>query len=183
MKQESQTRNHSVVRWVLGVILALDIVLLGINWRLSQTPRAQPTELRRLALLEKQYQADTARLEGFRRALPSDEKQWDDFYTSNFRPFASGYAAISGDLGELSGSAGLHMDNISYHTHNQQNHGLLQVDIATSVEGDYPSLINFLDKLEHSKNFYVLDSLTLASSSTSAGKIRLNLQLTTYFRT
>lgn len=57
----------------------------------------------------------------------------------------------------------------------------MQVDIATSVEGDYDSLIQFLNKLEHSDNFYVLDSLTLASSS--AGKLRLNLQLRTYFRT
>ena len=57
----------------------------------------------------------------------------------------------------------------------------MEVDISTAIEGDYDSLIQFLDKLEHSENFYVLDSLALASST--AGKLRLNLQLRTYFRT
>jgi hypothetical protein len=57
----------------------------------------------------------------------------------------------------------------------------MQIDIATAVEGDYESLVSFLNKLEHSDHFYVLDSLALASSS--AGKLRLNLQLRTYFRT
>jgi hypothetical protein len=55
------------------------------------------------------------------------------------------------------------------------------VDIATAVEGDYEGLIQFLNKLEHSDNFYVLDDLTLATSS--VGKLRLNVQLRTYFRT
>jgi hypothetical protein len=183
MRQETQQRNRAIVRWTLIFILAADVILLGVNWRLSQAPMVPATELRRLELLGKQYQADTARLEGFRRELPADEKQWDDFFKSNFRSYASGYSAISGDLGDLSRTAGLHMDNITYHTHNPDTRGLVQVDIGTAVEGDYPSLINFLDKLEHSNNFYVLDSLTLASSSTSAGKIRLNLQLRTYFRT
>src|SRR6266404_4339286 len=59
--------------------------------------------------------------------------------------------------------------------------GLMEIDIITAVEGDYASLVNFLDKLEHSDHFYVLDSLSLASSN--AGKIRLNIQLRTYFRT
>jgi len=45
----------------------------------------------------------------------------------------------------------------------------MEIDITTAVEGDYASLVNFLDKLEHSDHFYVLDSLSLASSN--AGKI------------
>ena len=32
----------------------------------------------------------------------------------------------------------------------------MEVEIATAVEGDYDSLIQFLNKLEHSDNFYVL---------------------------
>jgi hypothetical protein len=57
----------------------------------------------------------------------------------------------------------------------------MQVDITTAVEGNYEGLIQFLDKLEHSDNFYVLDSLALASSR--EGKLRLNVSLRTYFRT
>ena len=181
MKKDILNRNKAIVRWALIVLVGLDVILLVVNWRLDQTPRIPPVELARLGMVEKSYRADTERLEGFRRQLPADEKQWDEFFNTNFRPAGAGYSAISGNLGELSRSAGLHADTINFHEHPPDARGLMEVDIATAVEGDYESLINFLNKLEHSENFYVLDSLALASSN--GGKLRLNLQLRTYFRT
>ncbi len=48
------------------------------------------------------------------------------------------------------------MDTITFRQHTPDARGLVQVDISTAVEGNYEGLINFLDKLEHSENFYVL---------------------------
>ena len=180
MKPIVLSRN-AIVRACLAVIIVADIILVGVNWNLNRSPHVQATDLNRLSMLEKSYRADNARLERFRVELPTDEKQWDEFFTTHFQPSRAGYSAISDDLGELSRSAGLHSDSITYHPHNPDARGLMEVEIATAVEGDYDSLIQFLNKLEHSDNFYVLDSLALASSS--AGKLRLNLQLRTYFRT
>ncbi len=180
MKQNLQ-RRKAVIRWGLILILGLDALLVLVNWKLSQSPRVSASELRRLELLDKSYRADNARLDKFRADLPADEQQWDVFYTARFRPARAGYSAVSADLAELSRSAGLRTDDINFHEHNPDARGLMEVEITTAIEGDYESLISFLDKLEHSDNFYVLDSLTLASSS--AGKLRLNLQLRTYFRT
>lgn len=174
-------QRNKIIRWTLAVVLAGDVVLLGLNWRLNSSPHIQTTDLNRLSMLEKQYHADNARLERFRAELPADEKEWDSFFTTHFHPATAGYSAISEDLGQLSTSAGLRSDNISFHQHSPDARGLMQIDISTAVEGDYESLIQFLNKLEHSDNFYVLDSLSLASSS--AGKLRLNLQLRTFFRT
>jgi Tfp pilus assembly protein PilO len=180
MKQNMQ-RRKAIIRWSLIVILGMDVLLVVVNWRLNQNPRVPAGELRRLELLEKSYRADNARLERFRTELPADEKQWDAFFTAHFRPAGAGYSAVSADLGELTRSAGLRTDTIIFHEHNPDGRGLMEVDISTAIEGDYESLISFLDKIEHSDNFYVLDSLALASSS--AGTLRLNLQLRTYFRT
>jgi Tfp pilus assembly protein PilO len=174
-------RRKSIVRWSLIILLGLDVVLAGVNFKLSQSPRVAPGDLNRLALLEKSYRADNARLDKFRAELPADEKQWDEFYTTNFRPAGAGYSAVSADLGQLSHSAGLRTDTIAFRQHAPDARGLMEIDITTAVEGDYESLVKFLDKLEHSDNFYVLDSLALASST--AGKLRLNIQLRTYFRT
>ena len=179
MSEMFQIRK-SIVRWVLVVILGLDVILLTVNYRLNQSPRIAPDEIKRLDMLEKSYRADNARLNKFRAELPVDEKQWDEFFTTHFRPAGAGYSAVSEDLGQLSHSAGLRTDTITFHQHNPDARGLMEIEISTAVEGDYESLVNFLDKLEHSDHFYVLDSLTLASSN--AGKIRLNIQLRTYFR-
>ena len=180
MKQVVIKRN-AVVRWGLAVLLAADLLLVGVNWSLDRSPHAQAGDLTRLALDEKSYRADNARLEKFRTELPADEKQWDQFFNTHFHPAGAGYSAISQDLGELSRSAGLQSDSITFHQHTPDARGLMEIDISTGVEGNYDSLIRFLDKLEHSDNFYVLDTLALASSS--GGKLRLNLQLRTYFRT
>lgn len=173
--------RNNMIRWVLAAILVADAVLFGVHWKLNSSPHVQLTDLNRLVMLEKQYRADNARLERFKTELPADEKQWDEFFTTHFHPAGAGYSAISEDLGDLSRSAGLRSDSISFHQLPPDARGLMQVDITTAVEGDYDSLIQFLNKLEHSDNFYVLDSLALASSS--VGKLRLNVHLRTYFRT
>src|ERR1700682_4949982 len=173
--------RKAIVRWGLTVILTLDVVLLGVNFKLNQGPRVAPGEVRRLELQEKALRADNVRLTKVRAELPTDEKQWDEFFTTHFRPAGAGYSAVSEDLGQLSHSAGLRTDTVTFHQHNADDRGLMEIEIATAVEGDYESLVNFLNKLEHSDHFYVLDSLSLASSN--AGKIRLNIQLRTYFRT
>jgi hypothetical protein len=49
------------------------------------------------------------------------------------------------------------------------------------VSGDYSSVVRFVNNLEHSDTFYVLDGLALAANG-SGGQLRLNLQLRTYFR-
>ena len=180
MKAIILERNKKV-RWILAVILFADAILILVGWRLNSTTHVQPGELNRLSMLEKQYRADNTRLERFRTELPADEKQWDEFFTTHFHPAGAGYSAISEDLGGLSRSAGLSSDAVTFHQHPADARGLMQVDIATAVEGDYDGLVQFLNKLEHSDNFYVLDSLSLASSS--VGKLRLNVQLRTYFRT
>lgn len=180
MKFETQHRNN-VIRVLLGIVLLADVVLLGTQWKLNSSPHVQRTDLNRLSMLERQYRADDSRLDRFRSELPADEKQWDEFFTTHFHPAGAGYSAISEDLGNLSRTAGLRSDTISFHQHDPDARGLMQVDISTAVEGDYDNLVQFLDKLEHSDNFYVLDSLALASSS--VGKLRLNVQLRTYFRT
>ena len=180
MRAEIQ-RRKKVIRWALGAILCADLLLAGVNWSLERSPHVSPGDLRRLEVLEKSYRADNNRLEGFRAALPADEKQGDEFFETHFRPASEGYSAISEDLGKLSASAGLTADRITFRQHSPDARGLLEVDIVTGVEGSYESLVNFLDKLGHSENFYVLDGLSLASST--PGRIRLNLQLRTYFRT
>jgi len=174
-------QRNKTIRWILGVILVADAALIGVQWKLNSSPHVQPGELNRLGMMEKQYRADNARLERFKTELPADEKQWDEFFTTHFHPAGAAYSAISEDLGDLSRSAGLQSDAISFHQHAPDARGLMQVDIATAVEGDYDNLVQFLNKLEHSDNFYVLDNLTLASST--VGKIRLNVHLRTYFRT
>ena len=55
------------------------------------------------------------------------------------------------------------------------------VTVLDSVDGDYPAIIQFINGLERSKYFYLLNNLQLDTSN--LGGIRLRLELRTYFRT
>src|SRR3982074_1971304 len=105
------------MRWARIVVLGLDVLLLAFNLKLNQVPRIAPDQIKRRPLMEKSYRADNARLDKFRSELPADEKQWDEFFTMHFRPAGAGYSAVSEDLGQLSHSAGLRTDTISFHQH------------------------------------------------------------------
>jgi len=58
----------------VAAILVADLILVGGNWRLAQSPRVSAGDLARLELAGKCYRADTARLQKFRDELPADEK-------------------------------------------------------------------------------------------------------------
>jgi hypothetical protein len=55
------------------------------------------------------------------------------------------------------------------------------ITITESVDGNYPAIIQFINGLERSKYFYLLNNLQLDTSN--LGGIRLRLELRTYFRT
>ena len=65
------------------------------------------------------------------------------------------------------------------------NPNLTEVLIDATINGDYKSVIRFLNGLQRSTNYQV-DNLTLATDNTNqgaSGVIKVSLHLRTYFRT
>ncbi len=63
---------------------------------------------------------------------------------------------------------------------------MTEVAIDATVNGNYKSVIAFLNGLQRSASLYEVDSLTLASENAnqaSANLIKVALHLKTYFRT
>lgn len=174
-------RTKIIIRAILGVVIAADIVLAGVNWQMASANRTPQSEL---ILLKRQHAlmaADITRAETIRTTLPAIEQQCDTFFHQNFRPMASGYSSVISDIGSFSRGAGLQAGNLSFHQHEPDKRGVTQVDIFAVVDGDYASVVRFVNDLQHSDTFYVLDGLSLAASGTG-GQLKLNLQLRTYFR-
>jgi Type II secretion system (T2SS), protein M subtype b len=173
-------RNRTLIQWVLGAVLLIDLVLVGIIWRMSTTPRTGPADI---VLLKRQHDllaADVARGARIRETLPAVEKQCDTFLMEQLPAVTSGYSSVVDNLGEVARTAGLRTENVAYRQHDPDKHGIIVVEIGATVNGDYPSVVRFINGLERSNNFYVLDGLQLAESS--AGNVKLNLRLRTYFR-
>lgn len=173
--------TKNLIRWTIGAILIVDLILVGLIWRMAASPQSPKDGL---VLLRRQHAllaADTARAEKIRGQLPEISRQGDTFFKQNLRPMGSGYSSLISDLGALAKDSGLQSENYSFHQHEPDKRGVVQLDIGTVVNGDYSSVVRFINSLERSDNFYVLDGLSLAAST--SGELRLNLQLRTFFRT
>jgi Tfp pilus assembly protein PilO len=174
-------KTKTIIRVILGVVVAVDIILAGFNWQMASANRTPQSELNALNRQHALMAADVTRAETIRTTLPAVEQQCDTFFRLNFRPITSGYSSVISDFGALSRGAGLQAENLSFRQHEADKRGVKQVDISAVVEGDYSSVVRFVNDLQHSDTFYVLDGLSLATSG-SGGQLKLNLQLRTYFR-
>ena len=181
-------RNGDWQRWkkwtgiALGVLLAADLGLASCLWAAAREgPEAMRARRDRLAVQARLLRADLDRGEKIRDSLPQAGKQCEDFYHEAFLDSSTGYSRIEADLSAIASKAGVKTSGLAFKQKDVKDRGVTEISISTSVEADYPAVIQFINGLERSKNFYLLDGLQLASAS--AGGIRLELQLHTYFRT
>jgi len=179
MARSSKSRKNAI-RVIIGVILLLDLALIGVNWRLAAAPSAPSGEVRALRRRRDEMAADIRRAEAIRTGLPGVETETNTFMEKDLRPENSGWSSVSEDLGALAKDSGLQITSTHFRQKTIEKRGVEEISITITMQGAYPSLVSFINSLERSKSFYLLDSLTLDTSS--EGMLKLNLELRTYFR-
>jgi type IV pilus assembly protein PilO len=177
LKKKTQT----LIRWLLGLVLVADLTLAAVNWKMTAVPRDPAAELHALRQQEALLTADIARGKKIRAELGDVEQDGSAFFQKQIAPAQSGYSALSENFGDLARTAGVRTSNISYKTGVPDKHGVIEIEIGATVSGDYANIVRFINELEHSDTFYVLDSLQLGAGS--SGGLGLNLHLRSFFRT
>ncbi|HEY0703124.1 MAG TPA: hypothetical protein VGD60_10180 [Candidatus Acidoferrales bacterium] len=179
--------------WIIGalvVLLVADLGLVYLSWQNTREgEQSMRAERDRLELLAKSLKGDVARGERIRDSMTGVTKEYDTFYRTDFESTADGYSKIEADLGGLAAKASVKSSGVAFEQKEVKGRGVQQINITDTVEGDYPSILKFINGLEQSKYFYLLSELKL--DSTTAGTagvgapgslIRLHLDLRTYFR-
>lgn len=171
------------VQIALVVLFALDAGLAVERWRMSVTSSDQQLQMRTVRLRAEvaALRNNLNRAEEVRRHIPQIANESSRFYDEEFLGPSQGYAALVANLGTIAQRAGLETSGVRFQQKPGSKHGVTEVDATAVIEGSYGGLIRFINGLERSKNFYVLDSLQLASST--GGQVKLNIRLHTYFRT
>lgn len=172
--------QRRVMQAVIGIVLLADLVLVGVNWQLRLTPETASDQVRVLRHQQELMTLDLHRAETIRRDLPAVQKQCDEFFQKELRPSDGGYSAILADLGVMAHDSGLTVNSTRFKQHANEKHGVDEIAISLSMQGPYPSLVTFINALERSNNFYLLDSLGLDASTN--GILHLTLEVRTYFR-
>lgn len=164
------------------LLVAADLILIFAVWDIGrQGP--QEMRLRRAQLAEQAalLRADVARGQKIRVELPQAGRQCDAFYNQAFFDATTGYSQIETDLDSISKSAGVQTSGLKFQQKDVKGRGVTEIQVSTKVTADYPSLIRFINGLERSKDFYLLDGLKLQAAN--GGLVDLELRLHTYFRT
>jgi Tfp pilus assembly protein PilO len=179
------SRSRGWKRVVLAGLAALVLVDLGLGILLWQLRQTDPTDLSRrrteLQIKAKLLKADVARGDSILKEMPKVGQQAKDFYDQQLPQSTAGYSSLVADLGDIATKAGLRTSSTSFQDHELKERGVTEILIQETVEGDYSSVLKYIQGLERSKNFYLLSDLGLDSSET--GTLHLKLLLKTYFRT
>jgi hypothetical protein len=166
----------------LLVLVAADVALVVALWQIGQNgPQAMRARIGRLTEQSKLLRADVQRGQRIRAALPAAGKQCDAFYNKAFFDSSTGYSQIESDLNSISKDAGVETSGLKFKQKPVKGRGVTEVDVSTTVKADYPSLIRFINGLERSQDFYLLDGLALHLAT--GGMVDLDLDMHTYFRT
>jgi hypothetical protein len=169
----------------LTVLVAADITLAAYSWRLVSSPRTPKQQLaeerRELDLL----QADIRRAQSIRDKIPDTLKDCDKFEQHTLKPANAGYSSLTAELGAVAAKAMLRIDDLGFKQHAVPERNMEVVEIDATVAGDYVSVVNFVNSLQRSENFYVVDGLSLTQDSQKnapGGAVRVVLHMKTYFR-
>jgi hypothetical protein len=138
----------------------------------STAARQQELVQLRAALTAKNRQVEPLR--GLDKKIPLATQQIDQFYKERF---SAHYSDVLEVLGNLSKETGVKIDSAKYSPEESQAVGLQRVEIEASIQGDYQPLIKFLNGLERSKIFFIVNSIGLATQN---GPIQLQIKLETY---
>ena len=173
--------------WKIAAAAVVALLLLadcGLGVFLWQTSREAPEQLAanrdRLAAEAKLLDADVARGQKIRASLTKVGKDCDSFYQTSFLSSGKVYSAIDSDIADIAAKSGVKTSGFNFKRTDIKERGVAELAIDTAVEGDYSSLLKFINGIERSKNFYFLNGLQLGSAG--PGGIRLQLELHTYFR-
>lgn len=173
-------RTKTIVIVLLAVLLAADVGVGVFLWQTSRQSSADmKAELAHLKLEARLRQADVVRGRKIRASLPQVGQECKQFYQDSFLSPGTGYSSIDADLSSIADKAGLRISDTSY-KEEKETHGVKELSISTSVDGSYASVIQFINGLEQSSNFYLLNDLQLTSAK--GGAIKLNLKLRTFFK-
>ncbi len=184
MRRDFTLRKRIILVAVVLLVLA-DIGLAAYSWQLASAPHAPNEEFAAQAKLHSLLKKSIDNAQKIRDNIPAIQKDCDHFEQS-LSPASSGYSAVRSELGAIARKSGIQLEDLSFKQTEIANRGMTEVAIDATVNGNYKSVIGFLNGLQRSANLYEVDALTLASENAnqaSANIIKVALHLKSYFRT
>lgn len=184
-------------RRMAPVLLVVLAVLNALFFALALRPadaraRADRETLRTLEDDLKARRAVVGRYRVIDSSLGEASREDAAFLQRKFLPRATGYSTIMEEVDKLGQETHVRRGAANYDLLDVEGHpGLYQVQIQTTLEGDYANIVEFINKVERDPLFLLIDQIAAAGGSAAPGAIvlpnqvrpvRLSIVVVTYFR-
>lgn len=127
-------------------------------------------------------QAERRQLEGRLTSARLNRDRIRQLYDQRFSTRSRRLTSVDAEVKNLASQAGLSYESISYLENEIEQYGLVKRSFVFSVEGTYFELRRFINLLELSDSFLVLESVNLSESAREdEPELRINLQIATLF--
>jgi Tfp pilus assembly protein PilO len=162
----------------IAAMVAADLIAAGVLF----SPLVGSAESRRITMIElsAELQKKTREVEPLRnidKKIVIARDQIGQFYKDRFTPNDSDLAT---ELGKLASQNGVRILQAKYKQEDPTGAGIVPMEIEGNFSGDYLQLIRFINALERSKQFFTVDSVSLAGES--AGPVKLEVKMHSYLR-
>lgn len=158
------------------VMLVVDAVAAGVLFSpLVGSAGSRRQEMNRLSTELHTKARAVEPLRGMDKKIVLAKGQIAQFYKDRF---AARNSDIADELGKLAQANGVRILQVKYKEEDVETAGIVPVEIEGSFSADYLQLARFINALERSKLFYMVDSVDLAGEST--GPVKLAVKLHSY---
>lgn len=165
---------------LMPVVIALVVLDLAcVGYLFSPAGRSRQARQREYVKLRQQLvakQQEVLPTRGMDQKLKVASQDITGFYGTRF---PTEYSSVAEELGKIAADTGVHVSGVKYDEKDAAIEGVRKLTMELSISGDYLQEVKFINSLERSKMFFLVDGITLGEQQ---GNVRLQLKLETYMR-
>lgn len=166
---------------LLALLVLVDVAALLVL--LSPVRSSSAARQQQLSQLWAELQDKTREavpLRGIDKKVEQAQSEIQQFYATRF---LDSFANVSAELGAVAKDNGVQLTTATYGTEETDLPDLRRVWIKAGISGDYPREVRFINALERSKTFFLVDSVSLSESTGKTAAVNLQIGAETYLRT
>jgi len=120
-------------------------------------------------------------LKEIERKLKDSREKYKKFEADFLFPRDKGASKLLEELDDICAEAGLLRNRVGYHLDPEPTLGMQRLGITLPIEGSYANIRDFLNILESTSKFVIVDSMALVSEREGTEIIQLDVSLSTLF--
>ena len=173
------SRARKRIRAALAVLAALNGILLFMVFRPpGRSPAERKAELERNQAQHESTSSTIKQMRELQTKLQSAIQNDQQFSRDHFLQRKTAFSAMVADLEKLASQNQLKTSGVTYRLkEDSKQPGFVQVDVMMAVDGQYSDLVRFVNRLEQSQLFWIIDSMSVSSSAGHG--LRLSLEMGT----